>query len=208
MAVVYYNRDFYEVGLGQLPVATIGKVGQAAGIAGGLSAGLASAGILSGATFGSIIPGIGTAIGAIAGLIAGLFGQHAQKVAVENKVSGQWAAQGPATISELITQWQQGQIDSATASSGLDSILLQFQQMNAPITKYNGQTGAFPDPNQPRPSSNCNWACGTYWDLSQEIAGLKGQIAQAPGLNVGGLPLDPTMLLLIGGALALLVLAK
>jgi hypothetical protein len=207
-----FINGFYDEGLGDLGqwTTTVGKVGQAAGATGAVIGGVSTlTGIGAGAALGSVVPIVGTIIGALAGIIGGIFGAHQQKVAVENKVSGQWAASGPQTINQVVSAWQTGQIDSGTASSALDSIYQQFLQMNAPITKYQGTTGSFPDPTQARPSSNCNWACGTSYDLYQEIQGLKGQIGGAPvgaSLGLGSLMSSP--LLLIGGAALLLLLLK
>jgi hypothetical protein len=92
--------------------------------------------------------------------------------------------------------WRSGQAGSAEAIEGLRSIEAQFMQMTAPITKYNGKFGAFPDPEGPRPPKDCNWACGTYWDLHQEI---KGKIAQIQGGGGGGiLGMGQNGLLLLG----------
>ena len=209
-----FINGFYDEGLGDIGLGawttTVGQVGQAAGATAGIAGGLAAAGLgagtAAGAALGSVVPVVGTVIGALAGLISGIFGQHQQKVALENKVSGQWAAAGPQTINQVIEAWQQGQIDGPTANSALDSIYQQFLQMNQGITKYNGTTGAYPDPNSARPSSNCNWACGTSWDLNQEIQGLKTQIGSSPGTSLGLGSLTSNPLLLIGGAALLLVL--
>jgi hypothetical protein len=179
-------------------------------------AALGTAGALagSGTAFGAIAGPIGAVIGLVAGLIAGIFGQHAARVQQENKVSGQWAATGPQTISQIVASWQSGQTSTADAQAALDSIYPAFLQNNQSITKLNGQFGAYPTPTNPRPSSNCNWACGTSWDLYQEIQGLKGQMGTADptGLGSGSLSLGGISLsnpLVLGGiAIAAVLLLK
>ena len=144
-------------------------------------------------------------IGFIGSLIASIFGQHAAKVQREDQISGAWAASGPQAIQAVMDAYKSGQISGAEASSGLDQIQQQFYQMTAPITKYNGKFGMFPDVNAARPGSNCNWACGTSWDLNQQIQGLKSQLSAGGGggLNLsrllgGGDPIILGGLLLLG----------
>jgi len=202
---------YEDNGLGALPQVA-STTGQVAGSTGAIVGGLSSAGILGGAALGSVVPIVGTIIGALAGLVATIFGQHSAKVAVENKVSGQWAATGPQTVNSVVGAWQSGQATSDQASAALDAVYQQFLVNNAQITKMGGTFGKFPDPNAPRPSSNCNWACGTSWDLYSEIQGLKAQ------MGTGTSPLVPTAsgissltsspLLLLGGAALLLFLLK
>jgi len=149
---------------------------------------------------------IGAGIGLVSTILSAIFGGHAAKVQREDQVSSAWASQGPAAISAIMQAYQTGQISGSDAISGLQQIEQQFVQMAAPISKYNGTFGALPDPNGPRPSSNCNWACGTYWDLHQE---LKGHIAQiqsgGTGSVLGSLGSSPVLLigLVVLGFLAL-----
>lgn len=153
--------------------------------------------ILAGAGHGAIAGPIGMGIGFIGSLIANIFGAHAAKEAREDQISGAWAASGPQAIDAVMNAYHQGQISASDASSALDQIEAQFRQMSQPITKYKGQFGAYPDVNAPRPGDQCNWACGTSWDLHQQIAGLKTQLTGGggiSGLNLGGLTGDPVML--------------
>jgi hypothetical protein len=180
-----------------------------AGTAGSVAGtGLSIAGAATGL---SVLGPIGAGIGLIAGLISGIFGQHAAKVQQENKISGQWAASGPQTVDGIMSAWEAGQVDGPTASNALQQVYAQFVQQNAAISKYNGTTGAFPDPNQPRPASSCNWACGTSYDLAQQIKGLQTQIGQNPSVgSLGGLSssLGSNPLLLGGLILGALLLFK
>ena len=212
---MFYNGMYEDNGLGALPQVA-STVGQVAGSTGAIVGGLSSAGLIgSGALLGSVVPIVGTIVGALAGIIATILGQHSQKVAVENKVSGQWAATGPQTVNSIVGAWQSGQATSDQASAGLDAVYQQFLVNNAQITKMGGTFGKFPDPNAPRPSSNCNWACGTSWDLYSEIQGLKAQMGtgtsplvptSAGGLDLTSLTSSP--LLLLGGAALVLFLLK
>ena len=132
---------------------------------GGAVGGKIAAGAIGGAAGGPI----GIAIGLITGIISSILGAHAAKVRREDKVSGAWASSGPQAISATMQAWQGGQLTGSDAIAQLQSIQNQFLQQSQSITKYNGQFGQYPDPNAARPSSNCNWACGTSWDLNQEI---------------------------------------
>lgn len=141
---------------------------------------------------------IGMGISAIGSLIAGIFGAHAAKVKREDEISGAWAASGPQAIDAVMSAYHSGQISGRDAAAALDQIQAQFYQMTQPITKYNGQFGSFPDPNAPRPPKNCNWACGTSWDLNKQIQGLKGGLNMGAGgvagLDLGALGGDPIAL--------------
>jgi len=168
---------------------------------GGSIGGKVAGGLIGGAAGGPI----GIAIGLVTGIISAILGAHAAKVQREDKVSGSWASSGPQAISATMDAWKAGQLTGSDAVSQLQSIEQQFLQMSQPITKYQGKFGSYPDPNAPRPSKDCNWACGTSWDLHQQIQGLTGQIqANDPMAAVGGM--DPATLGLIAiGALALLM---
>lgn len=192
--------DEHPNGLGRL--GDLGAWQTVAGQTGVLAgAGISTIGTLAGA--GAIAGPVGAIVGLIAGVFASIFGQHAAKVAQENKISGQWASSGPQTISAIVQSWQSGQTSTADAQSALDQVYAAFLQNNQSITKLNGQQGAYPTPTNPRPSNNCNWACGTSWDLFQEIQGLKGQMSSADptGLSSGSFSLSNPLVL---GGLALL----
>jgi hypothetical protein len=164
-------------------------------------------GSLGGSLIGKLIGGaaggpIGAGIAVLSSLIAGIFGAHAAKVQREDQISGAWAASGPAAINATMSAYHSGQINATDASTALSQIQQQFYAMTQPITKYNGQFGSFPDVNAPRPANNCNWACGTSWDLNQQIAGLKAGLTSSggAGLNLGSLTSDPIVL---GGLLVI-----
>ena len=139
---------------------------------------------------------IGAGISLVSSLIAGIFGAHAAKVRREDEISGAWAANGPRAIDGVMAAYRGGQISGSQAAQALDQIEAEFRAMTLPISKYNGKFGVFPDPNGPRPPNNCNWACGTSWDLHQQIIGLKKQLTIG-GASLGGLSLntgDPVVL--------------
>lgn len=179
-----FNETTYNPGFGDLLPGLIGTGGS-----------------IGGSIIGRLIGGaaggpIGMGISALSSLIAGIFGAHAAKEAREDQISGAWAASGPQAINAVMSAYHSGSISASEAAQSLDSIEGQFRQMTAPITKYNGQFGAFPDPNGSRPPNNCNWACGTSWDLHQQILGLKAQLTGGGGgLSLGSLGSgDPVML--------------
>jgi hypothetical protein len=170
------------------------------------------AGSIGGGIIGKLIGGawggpIGMGIGVVSSLIASIFAQHAAKVQREDQISGAWAASGPAAIQAVMDAYHSGQISSSDASTALGQIQQQFYAMTQPITKYNGKFGSFPDVNAPRPGDNCNWACGTSWDLNQQIQGLKAQLtsggSSSGGLDLSGITGDPIVL---GGLLVIAVL--
>lgn len=136
---------------------------------------------------GPIGAAIGAGIGLITTILSSIFGAHAAKAQHEDQISNAWAAQGPAAIDAVMQAFKSGQVSASDAISGLQQIEQQFMQQSISISKYNGNFGAFPDPNGPRPSSNCNWACGTFWDLHQQIKGLIAQIQSSPSSGGGGL---------------------
>lgn len=184
-----FNETTYNDGLGAwLPTA----VGAGGSIGGGLFAALGIGGKFAGP--------IGMGISAISSLIASIFGAHAAKVQREDEISGAWAASGPQAIESVMSAYRSGQLSGRDASAALDQIEAQFRQMTQPITKYNGKFGAFPDPNGPRPPNNCNWACGTSWDLHQQLLGYKAQLSMGGGGGggLGALTGDPIMLLGLG----------
>ena len=166
---------------------------------------IGTAGSIGGSLIGKLIGGaaggpIGAGIALLSSLIAGIFGAHAAKVQREDEISNAWAASGPAAIDAVMSAYHSGQISSSEASQSLDSIEAQFRSMTQPITKYNGQFGSFPNANGPRPPNNCNWACGTSWDLHQQIIGLKSQLkAGSGGLSLGGLSLGGMDPIVLGG---------
>lgn len=152
---------------------------------------------------------IGSAIGIIGGLISSIFGAHAAKVAREDQISSAWAANGPAAISGVMDAYAHGQISGADAVTALDQIEAQFREMTQSITKYRGQFGSFPDPNAPRPGDQCNWACGTSWDLHQQLEQKKAAIAGREGnlpTALGSLTSNPMNL--VGLAVLAWVLLK
>ncbi len=193
---VWTYRADVEHGLSDLSGAWIAPViGGAGSIGGGLIGRL-----IGGAAGGAV----GGGIALLSSLIANIFGAHAAKVQREDQVSGAWAASGPAAIQATMDAYHSGQVSASDASAALSQIQQQFYAMTQPITKYNGKFGAFPDPNGPRPPNNCNWACGTSWDLNQQIQQLKGQlVGGGGGLNLGALTGDPIML---GGLVVIAVL--
>jgi hypothetical protein len=138
------------------------------------------------------------------GSILGIFGAHAAKVQREDQISGAWAAQGPMLIEQIKQAYASGQMSASDASSALDSLENQFRQNAQQISKYNGKFGMFPDVNAPRPSSNCNWACGTSWELHQQILGIKA--GMTGGSSGGGLGLDSNTLMLIAGGVLLFMM--
>ncbi len=174
--------------------------------AGGSIGGSVVGGILAGAGHGAIAGPIGAGIGILTGLIGSIFGAHKAKVAREDEISGAWAASGPKAIDAVMQAYHSGSISASEASQALDSIEAQFYSMTAPITKYNGKFGSFPDANGPRPPDKCNWACGTSWDLHQQLLGYKAQLTAGggglsggiAGLNLGGLTKDPVALVGLG----------
>jgi hypothetical protein len=168
------------------------------------------AGSIGGGIIGNLIGGaaggaVGGGIALLSSLIAGIFGAHAAKSAREDEISGAWAASGPAAIQAVMDAYHSGQISATDASSALGQIQQQFYAMTQPISKLNGKFGAFPDPNAARPSGDCNWACGTSWDLNKQINSLKSQLigGGTGGLNLGALTGDPIML---GGLAVIAVL--
>lgn len=160
---------------------------------------IGTGGSIGGSIIGKLIGGgaggpIGMGIAALSSLIAGIFAAHSAKVAQEDQISGAWASAGPQAINAVMAAYHGGQISATEAAQSLDGIEGQFRQMAQPIAKLNGQFGAFPDPNGPRPPDNCNWACGTSWDLHQQLLGLKAQLtAGGSSLSLGNLG-DPVML--------------
>lgn len=118
--------------------------------------------------------GIAISVGAslISSLLKKIFGAHKARVQREDQISGAWAASGPQAIQEVLALCKSGQATPQETIAGLQSIEQQFLEMTRPIVKYQGKWGVFPDPNGPRPPKDCNWACGTYWDLHKEIQGL------------------------------------
>jgi len=192
---VWTYRSDVDGGLGELSGSWVSTLIGAGGSIGGGIVGK----LIGGAAGGPI----GGGIALLSSLIAGIFGAHAAKVQREDEISGAWAASGPAAIQAVMDAYHSGQIGASDASTALSQIQQQFYAMTQPITKYQGKFGSFPDPNAPRPADNCNWACGTSWDLNQQIAGLKGQLVGSGGiggLNLGSLTSDPIML---GGLLLL-----
>lgn len=166
-------------------------IGPAGGIGGKVAAG---------AIGGPVGAAVGLGIGVITSIIGFFFSSHAKKVQREDQISGAWAAQGPPAIDAVMAAFHSGQVSASDAVSGLQQIEQQFLQMATPITKYNGEFGKFPDPEGPRPPNNCNWACGTSWDLHQQIKGLIASIQSTPG---GGSLLGGSDPLIIGGLLLL-----
>jgi hypothetical protein len=157
--------------------------------------------VAAGAIGGPVGAAVGFGIGVISSIIGFFFSSHAKKVQREDEISGAWAAQGPAAIDAVMQAWKSGQVSGSDAVSGLQQIEQQFVQMTTPISKYNGDFGKFPDPEGPRPPNNCNWACGTYWDLHQQIKGLISQIQSSSNSAGAGFSLsDPITL---GGLLLL-----
>jgi len=166
------------------------------------------AGSIGGGIIGNLIGGaaggaVGGGIALLSSLIAGIFGAHAAKVQREDQISGAWAASGPAAIQAVMDSYHSGQISASDAATALGQIQQQFYAMTQPITKYNGKFGSFPDVNAPRPSGDCNWACGTSWDLNQQIQTLKGQLV---GSGTGGLSLGGFDPIVLGGLLVIGVL--
>lgn len=175
-------------GLGELGGWWQSLIGAGGGIGGKVAAG---------AIGGPVGAAVGFGIGIVTSIISAIFGGHAAKVQREDQISGAWAAQGPAAIDAIMQAYKSGQVSASDAINGLQQIEAQFIQMTTPITKYNGKFGQFPDPNGPRPPHDCNWACGTSWDLHQQILGLIKQIQSDPMSSLGGiLGLDPVV---IGG---------
>jgi len=166
---------------------------------------IGAGGSIGGGLIGKAIGGaaggpIGAGISLVSSLIAGIFGAHAAKVKREDEISSAWAANGPRAIDGVMAAYRAGQISGQEAAGALDQIESEFLSMTAQITKYNGRFGAFPDPNGPRPPNNCNWACGTSWDLHQQIIGLKSQLTMGGG-GLGSLSLsgaDPVVLVGLG----------
>jgi hypothetical protein len=170
------------------------------------------AGSIGGSIIGRLIGGaaggpIGMGIGVLSSLIAGIFAAHAAKSAREDQISGAWAASGPAAIQAVMDANKSGQINASDAATALAQIQQQFYAMTQPITKLNGKFGSFPDPNAARPADNCNWACGTSWDLNQQIQGLKSQLVGSTsgggGLDLSSITGDPIVL---GGLAVIAVL--
>lgn len=169
---------------------------------------IGAGGSIGGGIIGKLIGGtaggpIGAGIALVSSLISGIFAAHAAKEQREDQISGAWAASGPQAIDSVMAAYHSGQISGAEAAQGLDQIEAQFRSMALPISKYNGQFGVFPNPTAARPPNNCNWACGTSWDLHQQIIGLKAQLNMGGGggglgLDLGGLGGDPIMLLGLG----------
>lgn len=166
---------------------------------------IGTGGSIGGSFVGKLIGGaaggpIGAGIAVLSSLIAGIFGAHSAKVAREDEISNAWAASGPSAIQAVMSAYQSGQVSGNDALNALDGIEAQFRSMAAPIAKLNGQFGAFPNPEGPRPPNNCNWACGTSWDLHQQLKGLKASISAGAtgGASLGTLGGDPIMLLGLG----------
>jgi len=114
--------------------------------------------------------------------IIGIFAAHRAKVAAEDQVSGAWAAQGPYLIEQIKKSYAGGALTIQEAFTALDTLEQQFRINAQPVSKLEGHFGFLPDVNGPRPSQNCNWACGTTWDLHQEIAAIKADMeAHPPG---------------------------
>jgi hypothetical protein len=166
-----------ENGLGDMG----GWVAPVVGIGGGIGGKIVGS-LIGGAAGGPI----GAGIALISSLISGIFAAHAAKVQREDQISGAWAASGPQAIQAVMDAWKSGQASSSDAIAGLQQIQQQFYQMTQPITKYKGQFGSFPDPNGPRPPNDCNWACGTSWDLNQQIKQLTQQIQAGGDKTIAG----------------------
>lgn len=161
----------------------IGKGGQIGGM------------IAKGAIAGPVGALVGAGIGIVTSIIAAIFGAHSAKVKRENEISTAWAQQGPAAIAAIMQAWEGGQVSGADAKAGLQQILAQAHEMFTPITKYQGKLGAFPDPNSSRPPNNCNWGCGTWWDLNQQVKQLNSQIDSKPGIADAFTGADPVILI-------------
>lgn len=155
---------------------------------------------------------IGMGVGLVAGLIAGIFAKHAAKVRREDEVTGVWAATGQQAIDETMALYRSGQARKDEVLAGFDSIEAQYEQLMREVSKYNGKFGQFPDVNGPRPSRNCNAACGIRWDLHQQLNGLRDEVRRGgdrglSAFNLGG-PGGSSMLPLVAiGALALWALS-
>lgn len=152
---------------------------------------IGTGGSIGGSIIGSMIGGaaggpIGAGIGLLTGLIAKIFGAHAAKVKQEDAVTGAWAASGPQAIDAVMSAYHSGQVSGSDAASALDSIEAQFVSMMTPVAKTGGKQGTLPDPNAPRPPNNCNAGCGLYWDLHQQIIGLKAGLNMSAGSGILG----------------------
>jgi hypothetical protein len=194
-----FNETSYNTGLGELGdkktagIGIGGKVGSAVAV---------------GAIGGPVGAAVGAAIGAVTGILSKIFGVHAARVQAEDAATGDWAASGPQNIEGVMAAFHSGQMSSSDALASLQSIMDQYRQNMASVSKYNGQFGVFPDPDAARPSNNCNAACGIYWDTMQQIKGYKAEIAGSGGGSFGslfsgggGIAGIPLPVLIIGGLL-------
>ena len=197
-----FNETSYNCGLGELGIASQ-KAAKGVSI-GGSIAGTA----LPFAVAGPVGAAVGAIVGAVTGIVASIFGRHAAKVAAEDQATGDWAASGPQSIEGVMSAFRSGRMSSSTALASLQSIMDQYRANMASVSKYNGKFGVFPSPDAPRPSSNCNAACGIYWDTMQQIKGYIAEINGGGGgsLNLssifsssGGIAGLPLPVLLIGG---------
>lgn len=115
-------------------------------------------------------------------LIMTIWQAHSAKVYQEDEVSGAWTALGRPIIDDIKESYDAGTMSLDEAYQALDLLYHQFLIQVQPISKLEGHFGHLPDPKKPRPSSNCNWACGTSWDLYWELDELKKEMAsQEPG---------------------------
>ena len=132
---------------------------------------------------------IGMAIGGglmIAQTIFQFWQAHQAKVAQEDQISGAWAAFGPEIIDRIKSDFSKGVISKDEAFKALDTLEHQFRVNVQPISKLHGHFGFLPNVDQPRPPDECNWGCGTSWDLHQEILGIKADMeAHDPGTESG-----------------------
>lgn len=183
-----FNETVYLNGLGIAPWAP-----SLIGVGGSIGGGIAASKI--GGAWGGPI---GAGISALSALLAGIFGAHRAKVQREDEISGAWAASGPQAIEAVMQAYRSGQVSGAQASAALDQIESQFRSMAQPITKYQGKFGSYPNAEGARPPNQCNWACGTSWDLHQQIKNIKAGISTSAtgSTSIGnlGLPGDPIVL--------------
>ena len=143
--------------------------------------GSAGAGIATAAIGGAAGGPVGLAIGLVSGIIASIFGAHAAKVKREDEVTGVWAQTGQRAISEVMAVWRSGKASKADTIQGLHSIEAYFKSLTADVVKTGGKFGVFPNPDAPRPSKNCNAACGLYYELHQQIKGLVAEVQSGKG---------------------------
>ena len=174
-----YNQN--PTGLGELGLAPGQRAAKGTSFIGGVASTAAPFAIT-----GPVGAAIGAAVGIVSGIVASIFGHHAAKVAAEDEATGAWAASGPQTVDSIMAAWRGGKISSSDAIGSLNSVVEQYKANMQSVSKYNGKFGIFPDPNAPRPSSNCNASCGMYWDLAQQVKGLIAEIQRGGGgLGIG-----------------------